>query len=405
MPLCADKRHYPLRVLHVIPSLAAIHGGPSRAMGLFERALGRAGVRMEIATTDDDGPGLRLLQPGEELARSVRCHRFAKRSEFYKFSPALGWWLMRHAADYDLLHIHALFSFSSLAAAWAAWRAGVPYIVRPLGTLTRYGMERRRPALKQASLRWLEGPLLRRAAAVHFTAEAEREEAALLGIPMRGAVLPLAVDALPEPDCAVLFARFPALRLGNYVLFLSRLDPKKNVEALLGAIALLQRGHPDLQLVLVGDGDRAYVAQLKQRAALLGIADRLVWTGFLDGALKAAVLKGAAVFALPSFSENFGIAAAEALLAGLPCVLGRGVAIAAEVEAAGAGRSVEPEATATAQALGYYLADAAARAAAGAAARRLAASHYSVDTMGRQLLQLYTQVLNRHAGTLGVGAA
>lgn len=374
-------------------------------MGMFERALGRAGVQMEIATTDDDGPGRRLLQPGAELARSVRCHRFAKRSEFYKFSPALGWWLMRHAADYDLLHIHALFSFSSVAAAWAASRAGVPYIVRPLGTLTRYGVERRRPALKQVSLRWLEGPLLRQAAAVHFTAEAEREEAALLGIPMRGAVLPLAVDALPEPDCEALFARFPALRRGNYVLFLSRLDPKKNVETLLGAIALLQLDHPDLQLVLVGDGDPAYVAKLKQQAVSLGIAGRLVWTGFLDGPLKAAVLKGAAVFALPSFSENFGIAAAEALLAGLPCVLGRGVAIAVEVEAAGAGLSVEPEAAATARALGHYLADPAARATAGVAARRLAVNEFSVESMGAKLLDLYSAVLKHHARTLAVGTS
>lgn len=372
-------------------------------MGLFERALGRAGVQMEIATTDDDGPGQRLLQPGEELARSVRCHRFAKRSEFYKFSPALGWWLMRHAADYDLLHIHALFSFSSIAAAWAAQRAGVPYIVRPLGTLTRYGVERRRPALKQFSLRWLEGPLLQRAAAVHFTAEAERQEAALLGIPMRGAVLPLAVDAPPAPDTAALLARFPALQPGNYVLFLSRLDPKKNVEALLGAIALLQGDHPNLQLVLVGDGDPAYVKQLKQHATSLGIADHLVWTGFLDGALKAAVLQGAAVFALPSFSENFGIAAAEALLAGLPCVLGRGVAIAAEVEAAGAGKAVEPDSRATALALGHYLSDTAARVAAGDAAKWMASSHYSVDAMGTQLIQLYTKVLSTRTGGLGVG--
>ena len=59
-----------MRVLHVIPSLAAAHGGPSRAMGLFEQALSLAGVQMEIATTDDDGPGRRLLREPVESARS-----------------------------------------------------------------------------------------------------------------------------------------------------------------------------------------------------------------------------------------------------------------------------------------------------------------------------------------------
>ena len=391
-----------MRVLHVIPSLAAVHGGPSRAIGLFERALGRAGVEMEIATTDDDGPGRRLVLHMAAPARSVPCHWFPKRSEFYKCSPALGIWLMKHVADYDLLHIHALFSFSSIAAAWAAQRGDVPYIVRPLGTLTRYGMEQRRPWLKQASLRWLDGPMLRRAAAVHFTADAERDEAAVLGIPMRSAVLPLAVDAMAKPDCDALFGLFPVLRHGNYVLFLSRLDPKKNVEALLAAMAILRPDYPDLRLVLVGDGESAYVAQLKRRAASLGIDDRLVWTGFLDGGLKAAAFKGAAVFVLPSFSENFGIAAAEALLAGLPCVLGRGVAIAAEVERAGAGLAVEPLAAATAQALGHYLANPDSRASAGAAARRLASTHYSVDAMGAKLVDLYTEVLSRRTDAVGV---
>ena len=57
------------------------------------------------------------------------------------------------------------------------------------------------------------------------------------------------------------------------------------------------------------------------------------------------------MFVLPSFSENFGIAAIEALLAGVPCVLGNGVAVAKEIDEAGAGLAVPPNAGAVAQAL------------------------------------------------------
>lgn len=392
-------------MLHVIPSLAVAHGGPTRAMGLFERALVCSKFAMEIATTDDDGPGRRLIDPAAHTFRAVPCYRFRKRSEFYKFSPALGAWLIQHAPDYDLLHIHALFSFSSIAAAWAAQRAGVPYIVRPLGTLTRYGMEQRRPWLKQFSLRWLDGPVLRGAAAVHFTADAERDEAAVLGIPMRGVVVPLAVDALSEPESGTFFARFPGLQGGNYLLFLSRLDPKKNVESLLAAMAIVSTDHPALRLALVGDGDPDYVGQLKARAAALGLADRVVWAGFLDGGLKAAAFKSASVFVLPSFSENFGIAAAEALLAGLPCVLGRGVAIASEVQQAGAGLAIEPDSEAIAAAVRHFLNDDEARTAAGLAARRFAQSQYSLDAMGTSLCALYEDVLRRHRGHLVGDAA
>jgi len=361
-------------------------------------------VEVHIATTDDDGPGRRLAQPPQADGPHGQYHHFPKRTEFYKVAPALGRWLNRHVADYDLVHIHALFSYTSIAAGRAARKAGVPYIVRPLGTLTRYGIEQRRPWLKKLSLRFFEAPLLRHAAAVHFTAVAERDEALTLGVEMQSAVVPLAVEPEDLADVEGFESRFPALRGGGYVLFLSRIDPKKNVEALLDAVALLAVSHPGLMLALVGDGKADYLSQLKARAAALGLTNRVVWTGFLYGGLKAAALQRAAVFALPSFSENFGIAAAEALLAGLPCVLGQGVAIAKEVQDAGAGMAVEPTAQATAQALLHYLESAQVRSAAGVAAAKFAQRHLSLEAMSSGLLTLYQTVLSRPGvGGRGIG--
>lgn len=394
-----------MRVLHVIPSVSSAHGGPSRAMALMERALCPLGVDVEVATTDDDGPR-RRLPPASVIAAHAKLsgrqgdtsayHVFSKQTEFYKISPGLGSWLMRHARNYDVVHIHALFSYSSWAAARAACKAGVPYIVRPLGTLNRYGVERRRPWLKQASLRWVEGPYLRRAAAVHFTAKAEQEEAEILGIPMRSVVLPLAVEAESAPDSAALLTQFPELAGKRIVLFLSRLDPKKNMEALLKAMVAISMEFPDVILAAVGDGSADYVVKLKQLADQQGLAGRVLWTGHLSGTLKASILSAAEVFVLPSFSENFGIAAAEALLNGLPCVLSRGIAIAAQVEAAGAGLAIEPTPDSTVVALRHYLSDGNARAAAGTAAKKLAESHFSLRAMGEGLQGLYQDVICNH---------
>lgn len=389
-----------LRVLHVIPSVAKHDGGPSRAMALIERALKGAGIDVDVATTDDDGPGHRLAGPFDADGRgapdadeSTTRRHFPKRTEFYKVSPALVRWLRQHVRDYDLVHIHALFSFSSVAAAWIARRAGVPFVVRPLGTLNHYGVSRRRPWLKRLSLRFIERPILRHAAAVHFTAEAEQQEAEALQVPMRGVVIPLAVDAPEAPDTAALLGRFPALASRRYVLFLSRIDPKKNVECVLEAMALLANEHPDLVLVIAGDGEKNYVGELKRRAQSLGLAECVFWTGFIEGGLKSAALHGASAFVLPSYSENFGIAAAEALAAGLPCVLGQGVAIAGEIQAAGAGIAVEPTAEATHLALSRYLGDDLARKHAADAARRLAIASFSVEKMGERLQELYRSIL------------
>lgn len=385
-----------MRVLHVIPSLSLAHGGPTRALAMMERALTAEGVTVETTTSDDDGPQGRLNRPlaVPVLENGVARRYFPRRTVFYKASPALGRWLADHVRDYDLVHIHALFSYSSIAAARAARRAGVPYVLRPLGTLARYGVTQRRPWLKRASLALFEGPALRGAAAVHFTSEEERIEAESWGIPMRSRVLPLGVEPLAATDDTLVRRQFPALGAGPYLLYLSRLDPKKNLEGLLDAWAVVAPQCPAVQLLVAGGGEPGYAAALRARAAALGVSTRVVWAGPIDGEIKASALAGAQAFVLPSFSENFGIAAAEALMAGLPCVLGRGVAIAAEVEAAGAGWVTLPDAQHVAEALRQALAmSSEQRTVMAKAARDLADRRFSAQAMGRGLVALYREIL------------
>lgn len=386
-----------MRVLHVIPSLSSAHGGPTRALGLMEQVLAAQGVQVDTATSDDDGPHRRNGKPcGVPLAENGVTRRyFRKWLDFYKVVPGLAWWLVRSVRSYDVVHIHALFSFSSVAAAWAAHRAGVPYVLRPLGTLNRYGVTQRRPWLKRLSLALLEGPALRHAAAVHFTSEDEQSESAQWGLPLRGVVIPLGIEAAEPGDPALVRQRFPQLAGAPYLLFLSRLDPKKNVEGLLRAFGLCAAQWPDLRLLVAGTGEAGYVTGLRVLADQLGLAGRVVWAGHVEGELKTGALAGAEVFVLPSFSENFGIAAAEALMAGKPCILGQGVAIAQAVASAGAGLAVAPDPASIAAAVLGVMADAPGRAIMAQRAAALARARYSAEAMGANLVQLYSDILKR----------
>lgn len=383
--------------MHVISSNAVTHGGPSRALSLMEQSLSQLGVEVATATTDDNGHG---RHNGKTLGRPLQENGvtrwyFRKQMDFYKTSLGLGWWTLRNARTFDVIHIHALFSFNTLVAAWSARRAGVPYILRPLGTLSHYGVTQRRPWLKRTSLAVFEGPALRHAAAVHFTSEDEQCEATQWGVPMRGVVIPLGIEPAQRADAALVRAQYPALRADPYLLFLSRLDQKKNIEGLLQAFALVLPNRPTLRLLIAGDGTPVYAARLQAMAAELGLGDSVVWAGRIDGDLKASALGGAELFALPSFSENFGIAAAEALMAGLPCVLGRGVAIAQEVVNAGAGVAVSPDPASIAAGLHQVLEGESGRAAMGLAALRLAQERYSAKAMGSNLVALYSEILKR----------
>jgi glycosyltransferase involved in cell wall biosynthesis len=189
-----------------------------------------------------------------------------------------------------------------------------------------------------------------------------------------------------------LLRELPTLEGHQRLLFLSRLDPKKNVEGLLRAFAELQHWRAQAILLIAGDGPAPYVAILKELARSLGIARHVLWLGHVEGPRKSAAFAAADVFVLPSFSENFGIAAVEALLAGLPCVLGEGIAIAKDVEEAGAGVVTAPEPKAIARALEQLLGDDTLRRDMGARGKAFAECHYSIRAMAEQLVTLYKDV-------------
>ncbi|GAA4854088.1 hypothetical protein GCM10023332_01660 [Luteimonas vadosa] len=367
-------------------------------MAQIEQGLSARGVHVVTATTDDDGPAGRMDVP---LGRLVPCNGaeriyFPRQTSLYKASLPFARWLWRSLAGFDAVHVHSLFSFAPVVAAAIAANRGVPCIIRPLGVLNHYGMQHRRSAFKALSIRMVEGPLLTRAAAVHFTSRQEQEEAETLGFTLRSRVIPLGISPLKKERSGAYEARFGKAGF-PHLLFVSRIDRKKNLDVLLRAFALVLARYPQARLSICGDGDRAYLAEVRLTAEQLQVAPAVVWAGHVEGHLKASAFGSADVFVLPSFSENFGIAAVEALSAGLPCVLGRGVAVADEIQAAAAGIAVAPEAEAVASAICELVADDDYRARASQAARALARERYSPDAMIDGLCSLYAGITGSHS--------
>jgi len=136
-----------------------------------------------------------------------------------------------------------------------------------------------------------------------------------------------------EQQQKLFLRRFPHLRDQRLVLFLSRIHPKKGVDLLIEAFAAVAPMDPRLQLVIAGPDQVGWQAQLQQRAAALGIAERITWPGMLGGDLKWGAFRAAELFCLPSHQENFGVVVAEALACGLPVAIAEHVNISAEVSA------------------------------------------------------------------------
>jgi len=359
------------------------------------RALTAQGVSVDVATTRNDES---TEPPGEPVkCDGSRYFFFSRQTSFYKVSLALRSWISNHVAEYDLLHIHALFSYASTAAAKIAQRRRVPYIVRPLGVLNEWGIAHRRPVLKRLSLRFVEGSILRNAAAIHFTSAAEQREA-VATVPeiaeRESFVVPLAIDSevAGHSDSSRFLARFPQAKDRSIVLFLSRIDPKKGLELLLQAFAQVKRHIDDALLVLAGSGSDGHVRSLRTSTDRLGISSHILWTGNLSGYDKDAAFAAAKVFVLPSYSENFGIAAAEALAAGVPCILTDRVALTEYLRTNESALVVPCDSSAIAHAICRLLSEPETRARLAKRGKHLAAERFSLQSVGESLVAEYDKI-------------
>ena len=328
--------------------------------------------------------------------RGVRCHFFPRGwSEAFKYSPSLGRWLNENVAQYDIVHIHAVFAHATCAAARACCRAGIPYIVRPLGTLEPWSM-RQKPVRKQIAWRLLFRRVLTQATAIHYTTEQEREwTERSLGL-RKGLVVPNGVDeSLLEVQPTGQFRKAHGIPAGAPVLLtLSRLHPKKGLDLLLQVFVDLKTRGPlaACHLVIAGDGERNYVNELREIIRGTPAESFVHWVGWLEGDAKLHALAEADLFVLSSFQENFGIGAVEAMACGTPALLSRQVGLAAEVLANRAGWIVNLDAAGLGGGLAEAASNPAELAARGAAARALVRERFTWPRIAQEWIALYRKL-------------
>ncbi|NJL01792.1 MAG: glycosyltransferase [Spirulinaceae cyanobacterium RM2_2_10] len=396
-----------MRILQIVPSISLVYGGPSQMVQSLSAALAAQAVEVTILTTDANGDAgqppldVPLVEPvltdGYQV-RYFRCAPFRR----YKFSLGLLRWLAQHGREYDLAHIHALFSPVSTAAATVARWIGLPYILRPLGTLDPADLQKKRQ-LKQLYGRWLEGPNLAGAAGIHFTSQQEAVISERFGAKTRDIIVPLGVNLpapLPEPGQArQQWGIAPHVPL---VLFMSRLDPKKGFDLLFPALDQLAAEGVDFHFVLAGSNpqDATYERQIQQQVEQASWRSQATVTGFVGGQAKLALLRDADLFVLPSYYENFGIAVAEAMLATTSVVVSNQVHIWDTIAAAEAGWIVacDPQQRGAIAAreelvnqLRVALQQPDERKRRGQNAHQLAQTQYSWSAIAQQLKQVYAQ--------------
>ena len=383
-----------MRLLHVVPTYlpAVRYGGPIRSVHALCRELAAAGHDVQVFTTSVDGPSdsdVPLMVPVD--VEGVKVTYFPSRvlRRLY-WSPTMGRVLAASTAGFDAVHLHSVFLWPILAGARAARASGVPYVVSPRGMLVPELIRRKSRWIKEAWIRLVDRPNLEGAAAVHATSAVEARHIASFGWRLPPiAMIPHGVDEPPPPSNAALSPDVAAAIAGGpMVLSFGRLSWEKGLDRLIAAL-------PDaraVRAVMAGD-DGGHAGFLASEAARLGVDDRVtIIARHVSGADKEALFAAARLFAMTSLSENFGIAAFEAMRRGLPVLATPDVGMSEIVRDTQAGRVVDPTPVAISAGLRTMFADPELCRRRGEAGQKHVIDYYGWPAVARRMGDLYRSI-------------
>lgn len=304
-----------MKILHVISSLYIKGGGTSEMVPRLARAQKELGYEVTIAAYTVGDISLTAKEAFDIGVVNETNHHKCKFLSAIGLSSDLSRSLKRLIAEADVVQLHGLWMYPCWAAAWEAQRQGRPYFVMPHGFLSPERLKISK--WKKRIIGWLiEKPILKRATGVIATAAAEVRGIRAYGYQGPIHIMPIGID----------IDKFMMKDAGNKIvktlLFLSRITPIKGLDML--AEAWSRVAPKDWKLLVVGPDDRGYTEEIKKVYAAKCAADSFEFRGPCYGEEKKRLLASADAFVLPTRSENWGIAVAEAMASGLPVLCTKG---------------------------------------------------------------------------------
>jgi glycosyltransferase involved in cell wall biosynthesis/SAM-dependent methyltransferase/uncharacterized protein YbaR (Trm112 family) len=385
-----------MRILHVTAWLAPRYGGPAVSLPMAAAALSSLGHDVEIVATDADGPGVVDVPTERRVEWAGAAVTFHARSWPRRF--LVSWSLLRdvwqRSCQFDVVHIHYLYRFHTIAAVLAARHAGVPYVIQAHGSLDPWHRRRRRRA-KSLYHALVEDSNLRGAAAIICTTEHEARSIRGLGYTGPTWVIPIGIDAedLRQPASADDFLAQAGVEPGaRVVTFLGRISEKKGLPLVVEAFRDTASQFPSARLLIAGPDDEGIGRGLGGRIEELGLSGRISFLGSVGGNQKRALLQRSEVFVLPSADESFGIAVAEAMAAGCPVVVSPDVALQDVVASVGAGIVAERNRASIAKAVNAILGNREMADGMAAAGKRVVDDRYSWPQVAAELERMYASV-------------
>lgn len=367
-----------MKLIHTIPTINEEAGGPSYSVVRLCESEIVQGIDLSLVALD--------WAPIMNAPRFLKSFPLGIGPRKLGSSPTMKKWIQAEVlnSNVDLVHNHSLWMMPNVYPGAICRASRTPLIVSPRGTLSRWAMQNG-SFFKKVFWPLAQRPVLESVTCFHATAYSEYEDIRRLGFRQPVAIIPNGID-IPivhqnEPET------------NRTLLFLGRIHPKKGLEMLLPAWKVLQQKFPDWQLKIIGPDNHGHQTKMQELSERLGL-QRIEFCEPRYGKAKTESFVGADLFVLPTYSENFGMAVAEALAAGVPAVVTRG-APWAELEKHNAGWWVDISVEGLVVGLSNAMAkDRDELSSMGQRGRAWMASEYSWSEIGKHMLQTYEWILH-----------
>ncbi|HEY8560611.1 MAG TPA: glycosyltransferase [Pyrinomonadaceae bacterium] len=300
------KIFFPLEVFY--PSQA---GGPANTIYWITKNLRSEGFEPIIVATDK---GLQSGFPRNEWVNTEGGKAIYVKTRFLHFPFYQTFFSLFNFRKADVVHISSFFFPTAFITAFAARLLKKKMVWSARGELDPIALEhsraRKRPIL------WLIKKLIGRYPVFHATcAEETAYIKAIFGGDARVVQIPNYIELPAKVE----------RRARPYLLYLGRIHPKKAIDNLIRAVA---RNHEFLSseyvLKIAGKGKKQFEDDLAQLVQKLGLGEKIIFVGQVEGAEKQRLLADAYWTIMPSHTENFGVVVLESLAQETPVIASKG---------------------------------------------------------------------------------
>jgi glycosyltransferase involved in cell wall biosynthesis len=342
-----------MHIAHIQGIFSPEHGGPTQSLINYCQHQVRAGNKLSVWTLE----GLPNTSAAIRLPKPIETHVCPVDSPARLGGSIVMRHALREADSPDLYHLHGAWLRAMHYGAEEARKRKRPYMLELMGMYEPWGLCQKW-LQKRIARWWFQDEILKQANCLHVNSNQEAEHLRRLGFKAPIAVIPVGVDlqqierqksdfsisefqnlsvsesqrfSISERDVSISASQcvsisefqLSAFKNRPFVLFLSRIHEKKGIDLLLQAWAKLRTSHltsTDWLLLIAGSGEPDYVQRCQAHVARLGLNGSCIWAGRLSEEEKSWAYSNASLFVLPSYSENYGNAIAEALAHGTPVI-------------------------------------------------------------------------------------